>query len=226
MDIVDVDRLCHICISIGLPLKIIFMKLFISTALVSSLTVATVFAQSDPIEGTIEYQKGIKRAAVIELPYSPDIVEGALKQHLAKNGIKEERLKGMQVFKNARLTPTDGEAADLYFKVEKKSRREDNTSVVYLIMGRPNENVALRTADDAYRIQDAKAFLGNFRPRAQSYELERNISINEDNIRKSEKKLTDLQDDRKRLEKKIQEQEQELNRLRTEKESLLGKRAK
>ena len=200
------------------------MKLFILTAFAFLLMGAAAFAQTDPIEGTIEYQKGVKRAAVIELPFTPDIVEGALKQHLAKSGVKEERLKGMQVFKNARLTPTDGEAADLYFKVEKKSRRDDNTSVVYLIMGRPNENVALRTADDAYRIQDAKAFLGTFRPQAESFELERNITRNEDNIKKSEKRMNDLQDDRKRLEKKIQEQEQEMNRLKTERESLLGKR--
>ena len=200
------------------------MKLFILIAFAFLLMGAGAFAQTDPIEGTIEYQKGVKRAAVIELPFAPDIVEGALKQHLAKSGVKEERLKGMQVFKNARLTPTDGEAADLYFKVEKKSRRDDNTSVVYLIMGRPNENVALRTADDAYRIQDAKAFLGTFRPQAESFELERNITRNEDNIKKSEKRMNDLQDDRKKLEKKIQEQEQEMNRLKTERESLLGKR--
>ena len=201
------------------------MKLIL-TAFISLFFCVAAVAQTDAIEGTIEYQKGVKRAAVIELPFSPDIVEGALKDYLAKGGVKEERLKGMQVFKNARLTPTDGEAADLYFRVEKKSRRDDNNSVVYLIMGRPNENVAVRTADDAYRIQDAKAFLGSLQPQAQSYELERNISKNEDNIKKSEKKLTDLQDDRKRLEKKIQEQEQELNRLKSEKESLIGKRAK
>jgi septal ring factor EnvC (AmiA/AmiB activator) len=138
--------------------------------------------------------------------------------------VKEEKLKGMQVFKNARLSPTDGEVADLYFKVVKKSRNEENASIVYLIMGRPNENVALRTADDAYRIQDAKAFLATLHPQAESYDLERNISRNEDNFKKSEKKLKDLQDDRKRLDKKIQEQEEELNRLKSEKESLLGKR--
>lgn len=202
------------------------MKQFIFTACVALFVCTHTFAQSDPIEGTVEYQKGVKRAAVIELPFSPDVVEGALKQYLAKGGVKEERLKGMQVFKNARLTPTDGEAADLYFKVDKKSRREDNISIVYLIMGRPNENVGLRTADDAYRIQDAKAFLGSFQPQAQSYELEQNISKNEDNIKKSERKMNDLQDDRKRLEKKIQDQQQELDRLKSEKETLLGKRQK
>jgi hypothetical protein len=202
------------------------MKQIILSAVASLLFGVSVLAQTDPIEGTIEYQKGVKRAAMIELPFPPDVVEGALNDYLARGGVKEERLKGMQVFKNARLTPTDGEAADLYFKVEKKSRRDDNSSIVYLIMGRPNENVALRTTDDAYRIQDAKAFLGSFQPKAQSYELERNISKNEDNIKKSEKKLNDLQDDRKRLEKKIQEQQQEVDRLKAEREGLLGKRQK
>ena len=202
------------------------MKFFILSAFILLLANLKVFAQADPIEGTIEYQKGEKRAAIVVVPYPPELVEGALKDYLAKSGVKEERLKGMQVFKNARLSPTDGDVADLYFRVEKKSRKEDNTSIVYLIMGRPNENVALRTPDDAYRIQDAKLFLSKLQPQAQTYELERNISQNEENIKKSEKKLNDLQDDRKKLDKKISEQEQELNRLRSEKETLLGKRAK
>lgn len=202
------------------------MKFFILSAILFLLANLKMFAQSDPIEGTIEYQRSEKRAAIVEVPYPPELVEGALKDYLAKSGVKEERLKGMQVFKNARLSPTDGEVADLYFKVEKKSRREDNTSIVYLIMGRPNENVALRTPDDAYRMQDAKLFLSKLQPQAQTYELERNISKNEENIKISEKKLNDLQDDRKKLDKKISEQEQELNRLRAEKETLSGKRAK
>ena len=201
------------------------MKFFVLSALFALLAVTSV-AQTDPIEGTIEYQKGDKRAAIVEVPFPPDIVEGALRDTLAKIGVKEERLKGMLVFKGARLTPTDGEIADLYFKVDRKSRRQDNVSVVYLIVGRPNENVSLRTADDAYRIQDAKTFLASLQPKAQSYELKVNITKNEENKKKTEKKLTDLQDDRKRLEKKIQEQEQELNRLKAERESLEGKKSK
>lgn len=201
------------------------MKSFIICSVFAMLVSLSGFGQAEAIEGTVEYQKGDKRAAIVELPFPPETVEGCLKDQFARNGVKEQRLKGMQVFKNARLTPTDGEAADLYFKVERKSRRDDKTSVVYLIMGRPNENVALRTSDDAYRVQDAKSFLSNLQPQTQSYELETNISKNEETIKKSEKKLTDLQEDRKKLEKKIKEQEQDLNKLKTERESLLGRRA-
>lgn len=199
------------------------MKFLILTAVAGLLTLH-VFSQTQSIEGTLEYQKGEKRAAIIELPFSTDILEGTLKEELAKSGVKEERLKGMQVFKGARLSPTDGELADLYFKVQKKSRRDDNNSVVYMIVGRPNENVALRTPDDAYRIQDAKAFLDSLHSKAETHELEVNISKNDDNIKKSEKKLTGLQDDKKRLDKKISQQEEELNRLKTERETLLDKR--
>jgi hypothetical protein len=54
-------------------------------------------------------------------------------------------------------------------------------------------------------IQDAKSFLSTLHPQTQSYELERNISINDDNFKKSERKLNDLREDRKRLDKKINE---------------------
>ena len=202
------------------------MRPVIFTAILLCVYVAATFSQATPIEGTIEYQKGEKRAAIVEIPFPPDVVEGAINEQLARSGVKEERFKGMQVFKNARITPTDGEVADLYFKVERKGRKEDNISRVYLIMGRPNENVSLRTSDDAYRIQDAKLFLSNLQPKTQSFQLETNIRKTDDNIKKSEVKLTDLQENRKRLDKKIQELEEELTRLKVEKESLIGKRAK
>lgn len=202
------------------------MKTLITIAFILLLANIKLIAQTEPIEGTIEYQKGEKRVAIVEVPYPTEVVESALKDHLERGGVKEERRKGMQVFKNARLTPTDGEVADLYFKVEKKNNMDDNNSRVYLIMGRPNENVDLRTPDDAYRIQDAKSFLSTLHPKTKSFELERNISRNEDNFKKSERKLNDLLEDRKRLDKKIDELEQEVNRLKFEKETLIGKRGK
>lgn len=196
-------------------------------------------AQSQASEGTIEYQKGEKRAAIVQLPYAPEVVEGALRSSLERTGVKQETLKGMQVYKGARLTPTDGEVADLYFKVERKGQKEDNTSVVYLIVGRPNENVALRTGDDAYRVQDAKSFLNNLPTKVQAHELEMNIAREEENIKKQEKKLKELQDDQKNLERRLtdiqdrieqnkRDQESanaEVNRLRSVRDALVGKRA-
>jgi len=195
------------------------MKRFILGAFVLTVLNFAVLSQS-ATEGKIEYQKGEKVAATIELPYSPDIVEGALRENFNKIGVKEEILKGMQVFKGARLTPTDGEVVDLYFKVDKKSRKDDNISVVNLILGRPNENVSLRTADDAFRIEDAKSFLNKLLPIVEAYNLELSIASQEEVIKKTEKKLKNIEDDYKDIQKKIKDLEERLGRNKKEQEAM------
>jgi hypothetical protein len=187
------------------------MKRYLLCMIVLLALKTVTFSQAVATEGKYEYQRGEKPAAIIELPYKSDLVEGALKQKLAKNGVKEEKLKGMQVFKGTRLTPTDGEAVDMYFKVDRKSRRDDNNSVVYLILGRPNENVALRTPEDAYRIQEARDFLNKIIPDIEAYKLELDIASQEDVIKKSEKNLKNLVDDQKSIENKIRDLQDKLS---------------
>jgi len=156
-------------------------------------------------ETQLDYQRGKKPAAMIELPYSPEIVEGALKKKLESPVTKEQRLKGMLVFKSARVTPSDGEVADFYFKVERKGKKEANTSTVYLILGRPNENVALRSSNDNFRIADAREFLNSIPPDVAAYKLETDIAGQEELVKKTEKTLQGLVNTQKNLEQRIQE---------------------
>lgn len=196
------------------------------------------YSQAVATEGKIEYQRGEKPAAIIELPYRSDLIEDALKQKLAKKGVKEEHIKGMQVFKGSRLTPTDGEVVDMYFRVERKGRKDNNSSVVYLILGRPNENVALRTSDDAYRIQEGRDFLNGLVPEVEAYKLETDITSLEESIKKSEKDLENLTGDQKSLENKIRDLQDRLTqnkldqdaanaqliKLRADRDSLISRR--
>jgi hypothetical protein len=161
------------------------------------------FAQPVATGTRVEYQKGDKAAAVIELPYNPDVVQASIKENMLKKGIREEKSKGFQVFKGTRLTPTDGEVVDLYFKVDRKSRRDNGVSVVYLIIGRPNENVALRTGDDSFKVEEAKTYLNSITPNVEAYNLEVTILQQEAIIKKAEKHLNSLQDDQRDYEKKI-----------------------
>lgn len=190
------------------------------------------------IETKLEYQRGEKIAAKIDLPYHVDIVEGALKKRLQSATVKDEKLKGMLVFKGARVTPTDGEAVDFYFKIDRKGKKEDSTATVYLILGRPNENVALRTLNDNFRINDAKRFLNNVVPEVASFKLETDIADHDEKVKKAEKTITGLTDDQKKLEERIKElqdrlsqnkidqekQHAELNRIRSSRDALLSKR--
>ncbi len=177
------------------------------------------FGQAYSTEGRVEYQKGYKTAAVIELPYKPDVVENAVKDYMLKRGVKEQKSRGFQAFKGARVSPTDGEVADLYFKVERKSRRDANISNIYLLVGRPNENVALRTAEDRYRVDDARSFLNEMAPSIEAFDLEASISEQEQTVAKVEKKLKSLEDDEKSLQKRISDLQEKLTENRRDQET-------
>lgn len=176
------------------------------------------FAQPSATEGKVEFQKGDKPAAVIEIPYSPDIVEAAIKDNLSRKGIKEDRTKGFQVFRGAKIGG-DSELTDLYFKVERKSRKDKDISIIYLIAGRPNENIALRTADDSYKVTDGKAFLNDLIPAIEAHNLEVMIGEQDETVKKSEKKLRNLEDDQKDLEKKIRNLEEKLAQNKKDQET-------
>src|SRR5690606_380304 len=189
--------------------KSLFMRKILLAVLVILSTEFAV-AQPSAVPGRVEYQKGYKSAALLELPYAPDIVEAAIKDYMLKKGIKEQKIKGFQTFKGARMTDTDGELADLYFKVERKSRKENNMSSVYLIVGRPNENVSLRPLEDSYRVDDGRSFLEEIIPSIDAYNLEVMIKKQDDVVKKEEKKLKNLIDNQRDMEDKIRNLEEKL----------------
>jgi hypothetical protein len=184
---------------------------------------------------TLEIQRNPTVAARIEIPYSADIVESAIRQRLESATIKEERSKGMQIFKGARLTPTDGEVVDFYFKVNRKAA----SSELYLVLGRPNENVALRTQNDDYRVNDARRFLDQFVPFVAAHKLEIDISKQDELVKRAEKNLSNLASEQSYLEERLRElqdklaqnrreqekQTDDLNKQRTLRDALIARRA-
>jgi hypothetical protein len=187
--------------------------------------------QSNTTESSIEYHKGDKVAAVIELPYPPDVVEEAIKDFLAKKGVKDSKYKGFSIFRSTRMYDSDLNVHDLHFKVERKSRKEKDVSVVYLLVGRPGENVGLRTKDDRYKVDDGKGFLSNMAPSIEAYNLEVEIKNQDEVLKKAEKKMKNLQDEQKELQEKLEknkkEQEKqtaELTKQKTTLEAMQGRR--
>jgi hypothetical protein len=181
------------------------MKNFTPLAILLAATLMgkTSLSQESASEGKIEYSKGDKIAAVIEMPYSADVVEDAIKDYMDKQGLKADHSKGFNVFHNAKPKIGDPEISDLHFKIEKKSHKEKDVAVVYLLIGRPGENMAMRTGDDKYKIDEAKEYLNRMAPSIEAYNLEIEIKTQEEVVKKAEKKKSDLEDDQKDLEKKI-----------------------
>lgn len=160
-------------------------------------------AQPAATESKVEHTKGDKVAAVIELPYPEEEIEDVVKDYLARKGVKAEKIKGFNVFRSVRLADSDTELSDLHFKVERKSRKEKDITLLYLIAARPNENVAARSESDRYKLEEAKDLLNTMVPSVEAHHLEVQIRQQEDELKKAEKKMQSLVDDSVSLSDKV-----------------------
>ncbi|MBC7949054.1 MAG: hypothetical protein H7Y42_14305 [Chitinophagaceae bacterium] len=202
-------------------------------ALVVIISSLTLTAQS--YEGSIEYLKKDQKAMVIEFPFAPSVVEDAIVDKMEKMGHKKKESKGFLVYKGVVISDISSEPADYMIKVERKSRKEKDESVVYILMNKGEENVIARS--DALVNSNVRSFLNRLTPDVEAFNLEREIVAQETTLSKAEKKLRDLQEDKETMEKKIKkleedlkenakDQENQLKQIESEKQTLDAMRGK
>ena len=199
--------------------------LFLSILLISLLD----YGQAR--EGTVEYQKRLQPAAVIELPYPPSVVDAAMNDYLSKKGrSRSTDVKGFSTFRNTQPVLTDAVNADLYFKIERKSRKEKETSVLSLLVepaGGQADTGNLRYLD----MNEAKNYLNDLASAIDAYNLEQTIKDQNDAVIKAEIKYKsivsdgdDLEKKRTALDKKIadnkNDQQQQLKEIESKKQKL------
>jgi hypothetical protein len=175
------------------------MKQFI---VLSFLLLAVNFGFAQATEGLVTYQKKQQSAAVIMLPYSTDVVSTVMSDYLLKKGSSGTDIKGFKTYRNTQIVSGDSTNADLYFKIERTSRKEKDQSTVSLMVGAPNEDIANRNPGAQFGMEQAKSFLNNLVPVMEAYKLEMQIKDLNDLVIKEEKKSQALKNDGQDLVKK------------------------
>jgi len=172
-------------------------------------------SQAQAYEGKIEFDKKKQPALVIDYPYPPEAVENAFMQKMENLGYrgKEEKglfnkNKGFRVYKNAYITDISSNKFDYIINVERKSRKEKDESVLYLLIMNDDENAI--SSFDAYDMGRAKEFLNNLLPDVEAANLELEIKAQEDVVAKAEKKLHNLRNDKEEMENKIKKLQQDI----------------
>jgi len=183
--------------------KVLFLTVTIIISFISS---------SQAYEEKIQYDKKKQPAIVIEYRYPPEAVENALIARFSKMGYKGKEEKGIfnrdrgfMEFRNAYVTDISTDRMDYIIKVERKSRKESDESIVYMIMYKNDENAMEKMT--ANNVGQAKVFLNNMIPDIEEAHLEIQIRDQEDVVAKAEKKLKQLQEDKQDLEKKLADNE-------------------
>jgi hypothetical protein len=176
--------------------KIFFLLLIIMACFV-------VYGQPRATEGTTDFQKTSQPAAIIELPYSQNIVDKAVDDYMAKKGAKGSNSKDFRVYRGVKLNSTDDFTSDLYIKTDYKSRKEKDITIVYMVVAKSGEDVKARVSPDNNSIAGGTAFLNDMSVSAESYNLEVMVKEQEDLVKKNQRKYDNLVDDQKDYEKKI-----------------------
>lgn len=190
------------------------MKLLF-TLIVSLLCTGFAFAQ-EPTQSTAEYNGQKYPCYIIEYNLPPDETENVIKNKLKSEGYKADKSKGYLVYRNVRLQDLDSaEPQDVFFKIDRKSRKEKDISLVTMISAKagliPEDKVkGAKMVAEIDPSPNAVPFFKSFQRdiNLQSYNLA--VSEQEGVVGKAEKKLKNLQDDSAKLEKKIKDYQSDL----------------
>jgi hypothetical protein len=203
-----------------------------STLLLVCMLFITVLMVGQAKEGTVKFQRTQQPAAVIELPYTPNIVSAAMNDYLSKKGkSKGNDLKGFTTFRNTQFQQNDASNADLYFKVQKNNKGENGNSIVSLLLTAPKEVNVKASTIHHLDMEQAKTFLNDLAPAIEAYNLEQQIKNQNEAVIKAESRYKSLADDGTDLETKRvgierkqqdnkQEQQKQMNEIENQKQKL------
>lgn len=183
-------------------------------------------SQSSPT--SVSYKKATRPALTLLLPYSEEIAEGTIVQKLKEIGYdpetkgalfwKKNTMDGYYIFKNVALRNLNGRTVDLYFKVDRKSRKEKEQSNITMLVANGEERF-VSSESESQIFESATEFLNGFTSHSATYKLNVDVQAQQSVLKAAEAKYTRLQEDEKALIKKIKELEENLKSNRQNQET-------
>ncbi len=201
-------------------------KLFFYLSFV--LLASSVIAQSSAT--IVKYNKTSKPALMLLLPYTEEIAEGAIIQKLKEIGYnpeskgslfwKKNTIDGYYIFKGVSLRDLNGQVVDLYFKVDRKSKKEKEYSYIYMMVSKGDEQF-ISSETEPLIYNSSTEFLNRFTEYGASFKMDVDIQKQDDAMQAAQKKYTNLRDDETDFVKKINDLEQKLKNNRQQQETQL-----
>jgi hypothetical protein len=178
---------------------------------------------SQSLTSTISYNKSNQEAIMLELPYTQEVSEGFIVSNLKSIGYdpeskgklfwKNNKVNGFYTFKGVTIQGIQ-HPVDLYFKVDQKSRRAKDQSLIYLLVSNGDEKFISESDTSTFNI--ARQLMNDFVSKSAAYKLSLDIKAQEEEVKVAEKKLASQKDKEKDLEKKLQQLQDDLKRNRSD----------
>ncbi len=193
---------------------------------IAFLFITSIMLQAQSYFTDVEYDKSTYQGIALMLPYTSSVSEGSIVNKLKEIGYeaetkgalfwKKNKINGFLIYKDVVL-PKQSIAVDLYFRVERKSRKEKDKSIMYFLMNK--NDVFLGNGYDTSLFRAGRKFLNSFVSETEEYKLNLDIEAQEDHLKDAEKKLEKLFDDEKDLRRKISDLEQDIIKKKQDQEN-------
>jgi hypothetical protein len=174
-----------------------------------------IFLSAQAKQGTVEYKKKKQECFLINYNYPPEAVENALMDKLAKMGYRGREEKGMfnrdkgfNIYKEATLKDISAGKYDYVINIERKSKKEMDESVLYLLVFNNDENVLPQLTGDEK--DKARSFLEELTPEVENAHIDILVAAQMEVVTGAEKKLKQLQTDSVELQKKLTKLQEEM----------------
>ncbi len=168
-----------------------------------------VIINAQTTSGTAPYNKVSQSAVLSEFPFIASTTEEAIKAKMKSLGYTSKSSKGFEIYKGVKLAELGIDTYDMYFSVEKKSKKEKDKSIVTLLLSKGYDNF-INEGTEPELFANAKVFVNNLVTNAAAIDLEKQIAEQEDVLKKADKKYNNAVDDGASLEKKKRQIEQDI----------------
>ena len=182
------------------------MKKILLSAAISFITL-TAFSQART--ATADYNKSMQPAVEIEIPFEEKTVMKSLVEKMEKKGYKGKENKGYMVFKGVTMSELGSGTYDLYFKTEKKGRKEKDVTILTMLVSSGYEKF-VSEADNTELHNSMKHFLDKHTEHATAYDLELQVKEQTESVEKAAKKYNNSVEDGQDLQKKKEKLEKEI----------------
>ena len=173
------------------------------TIIVCSLLIAAKWMTAQNIYvSNVDYNKQQQQGTIAEYDFTKDMVSNVLEDEMERTIGKAKKEKGFLVYRGVHVNEISPDAIDLYVKVDRKSKKEKNKALAYVLVSKGYDNF-IQPNVDAQVFDNVKTYLTKMTSKMASNDLGKQIEAQEDVVKKEEKKLNNYQDDVQDMEKKI-----------------------
>ena len=178
------------------------------------LFITSILFLSSTVHSQAQYKfidfKDVQRPGIVyDLSYPEKTVDGALSDKFGRLGYKGKETKGFTMYRAVSLPELGPGNYDLYFAMDKRSRKEKDVTTVTMLISKGNENF-VTDSSDAQLIANGKTFLENLLTGVTAYDLEQQILSQADVVKKEEKRLKTYGDDADDMQKRKKKLEQQI----------------